>query len=193
MRMEYWNAETFSEKKWAERKPGAYGGKRWLTFLPTCEEDGYTALARERGFFLIFSGLEPKAEFFPVPALAVFARDRWGGFFACGTEKEFHKEKIYYITPTLACYFVAEEFRSLVWMMIFEPDWRKETGMETEMLEETPAEKKALGKLFGLTEPEQPLADNIRQAEGIAIFESLEAAKKQCVIHSTCMKSNEKG
>lgn len=182
MRAEYWNAETFSEKEWAERKPGAYGGKRWLTFLPTCEEDGYAALARERGFFLIFSGLEPKATFFPVPALAVFARDQWGGFFACGTEKEFYKEKIYYITPGLECYFVAEDFRALVRMMIFEPDWRKETGMETEILEKTPAEKKELGKLFGLTEPEGHLTENIRQAEKIIVFENLEAAKKQYVI-----------
>lgn len=182
MRMELWNAETFSEKEWAERKPGAYGGKRWLTFLPSCEEDGYTALARGRGFFLIFSGLEPKADFFPVPALAVFARDPWGGFFACGMEKEFYKENIYYITPDLACYFVAEDFRSLVRMMIFEPDWREKTGMEPEGLEETPAEMERLGMLFGLTAPEQSQAENIRRAEEIMIFENLEAAKKQYAI-----------
>lgn len=182
MKRECWNAENFSEKEWAERKPGLCGGKRWLTFLPTCEEDGYAALARERGFFLIFSGLEPKADFFPVPALAVFARDRWGGFFACGTEKDFYKEKIYYITPTLACYFAAEDFRSLVRMMIFEPDWRKETGMEIGTLEETSTEKNRLGELFGLTEAKGSLAKNIRRAEEIIIFENLEAAKKQYVI-----------
>lgn len=175
----YRNAEELSEKEWHKRADGRYCGKRWLTFLPTCEEDGYTALARERGFFLIFSGMEPKARFFPVPVLAVFARDRWGGFFACGTKKDFYREKIYYITPALACYFVAEDFRALVRMMIFEPDWRKETGMETEMLDATSMEKSRLGGLFGLTESEQPLAEHIRQAEGVAVFESLEAAKKQ--------------
>lgn len=182
MKRECWNAENFSEKEWAERKPGLCGGKRWLTFLPTCEEDGYAALAREQGFFLIFSGLEPKADFFPVPALAVFARDLWGGFFACGTERDFYKEKIYYITPALTCYYVAEDFRSLVRMMIFEPDWRKKAGMETEVSGDSLAEMDRLGELFGLTKPEEPLTENIRRAEGITVFENLEAAKKQYVI-----------
>ena len=51
------------------------GGKIIESFIPTCEEDGFTLLQRKRGIRLIFAGLEPKLDWFPVPCFWVFATD----------------------------------------------------------------------------------------------------------------------
>ena len=55
------------------------GGKIIESFIPTCEEDGFTLLQRKRGIRLIFAGLEPKLDWFPVRGLWVWATDEKGG------------------------------------------------------------------------------------------------------------------
>lgn len=50
------------------------GGKIIESFIPTCEEDGFTLLQRKRGIRLIFAGLEPKLDWFPVPCFWVLLR-----------------------------------------------------------------------------------------------------------------------
>ena len=52
-----------------------WAGKRFETYVMTCEENGFTSLQRKRGLRLFFEGLIPKVDFFPAPYLTLFAHD----------------------------------------------------------------------------------------------------------------------
>lgn len=91
------------------------GGKIIESFIPTCEEDGFTLLQRKRGIRLIFVGLEPKLDWFPVPYLWVFATDEKGGSFAHG-EGRLENSPIYYVSEEKKCWYLAKNFHGIVWL-----------------------------------------------------------------------------
>lgn len=98
------------------------GGKIIESFIPTCEEDGFTLLQRKRGIRLIFAGLEPKFNWFPVPCFWVFATDEKGGAFAHG-EGKLENSPIYYVSAENTCWYLAKNFREFVRLVIFAPEW----------------------------------------------------------------------
>lgn len=153
-------------------------GVRWDAFVMTCEETGFTALQRQRGIFLIFEGMLPQVDFFPLPALTLFARDGAGGFFAHGGAGL--ESPIYFVSRERECWFLAENFRSFVQMMIFEPNWKAKIAGEAAELREDAAECAALGEIFGLSAPERSLAAEIRRERRYRIFETKEKAAAWC-------------
>ena len=154
------------------------GGVRWDAFVMTCEETGFTALQRQRGIFLIFEGMLPRADFFPLPSLTLFARDGAGGFFAHGGAGL--ESPIYFISRARECWFLAENFRSLVKMVIFEPNWKAKIAGEAAELRENEADCVELGEIFGLSAPEASLAAEIRREKRYRIFETEEKAAAWC-------------
>ena len=65
----------------------------------------------------------PKLDFYPVPSLTFFAHDGRGGYFAhSGKGLE---STIYFISARLECWHLAENFRTFVQMVVFEPDWKE--------------------------------------------------------------------
>lgn len=102
------------------------GGKIIESFIPTCEEDGFTLLQRKRGIRLIFVGLEPKLDWFPVPYLWVFATDEKGGSFAHG-EGRLENSPIYYVSEEKKCWYLAKNFREFVRLVILRQNgWKKQ-------------------------------------------------------------------
>lgn len=102
------------------------GGKIIESFIPTCEEDGFTLLQRKRGIRLIFAGLEPKLDWFPVPCLWVFAADEKGGAFA-HREGKLENSPIYYVSEENKCWYLAKNFREFVRLgYLRQNGWKKQ-------------------------------------------------------------------
>lgn len=155
------------------------GGKIIESFIPTCEEDGFTLLRRKRGIRLIFAGLEPKLDWFPVPCLWVFATDEKGGVFA-HREGKLEETPVYYVSAENKCWYLAENFREFVRLAIFVPEWmEKVTGKESDFSEETEEEKEKMGMVFGLESLKGDLLAGIKEAEEIRIFASQAEAQKK--------------
>lgn len=155
------------------------GGKIIESFIPTCEEDGFTLLQRKRGIRLIFAGLEPKLDWFPVPCLWVFATDEKGGTFAHG-EGKLENSPIYYVSAENKCWYLAENFREFVRLVIFAPEWmEKVTGKNCDFSEEIQEEREKMGMVFGLEPPKINLLAGVKEAEEIRIFDSQAEAEAE--------------
>ena len=171
MEKTYINVEGLEKIPETEHIPA---GKRFDAFVMTCEENGFTSLQRKRGINLIWEGMLPKPDFFPVPSLTFFAHDGRGGYFAhSGKGLE---SAIYFVSNELECWYLAENFRTFVQMAVFEPDWKvKITGEQAE-ISETEAEQADFGMLFGLYAPAEKLTEKIRRETAYEIFENIEKA-----------------
>lgn len=155
------------------------GGKIIESFIPTCEEDGFTLLQRKRGIRLIFAGLEPKLDWFPVPCLWVFAMDEKGGAFA-HREGKLKNSPVYYVTAENKCWYLAENFRECVRLVIFAPEWmEKVTGKQCHFSEETQEERAKMGMVFGLEPLKGDLLAEIKEAEEIRVFASQTEAEAE--------------
>lgn len=148
------------------------GGKIIESFIPTCEEDGFTLLQRKRGIRLIFAGLEPKFDWFPVPCLWVFATDEKGGAFAHRKGK-LENSPIYYVSVENRCWYLAKNFQEFVRLVIFAPEWmEKVIGKQCDFSEETKEEREKMGMVFDLEPLKIDLLDVVKEAEEIRIFAS---------------------
>ena len=145
------------------------GGKIIESFIPTCEEDGFTLLQRKRGIRLIFAGLEPKLDWFPVPYLWIFATDEKGGSFAHG-EGRLENSPIYYVSEENTCWYLAKNFREFVRLVIFAPEWMEKATKE---------ERAKMGMVFGLEPPKTDLLAVVKEAEEIRIFASQAEAEAE--------------
>lgn len=163
------------------KKEGIPAGKRFDPFVMTCEENGFTSLQRRRGICLIFEGMIPKVDFYPVPSLTLFAHDGRGGYFA-HDGRGLMEARIYFISPELECWYLAEDFRAFVRMVIFEPDWKdKITGEKTEICE-TEAELADFGMLFGLEKPAVRMSVKTERDKSFTIYENMEKAREKVSI-----------
>ena len=152
-------------------------GKRFDAFVMTCEENGFTALQRRRGINLIWEGMLPKLDFYPVPSLTFFAHDGRGGYFAhSGKGLE---SSIYFVSDKLECWYLAENFRTFVQMVVFEPDWKGKITGEKQDIIETEEELADFGMQFGFTAPDRKLTDNIVKDPFYRIFENIEKAREK--------------
>lgn len=98
-------------------------------------------MQRKREIRLIFAGLEPKFNWFPVPCFWVFATDEKGGAFAHG-EGKLENSPIYYVSAENTCWYLAKNFREFVRLVIFAPEWmEKATGKKSDFSEETQEER----------------------------------------------------
>ena len=155
------------------------GGKIIESFIPTCEEDGLTLLQRKRGIRLIFAGLEPKLDWFPVPCFWVFATDEKGGAFA-HREGKLENSPIYYVSAENTCWYLAKNFREFVRLVIFAPEWmEKATGKKCDFSEETQEEREKMGMVFGLEPLKGDLLAVVKEAEEIHIFVSQAEAEAE--------------
>lgn len=158
-----------------------WAGKQFETYVMTCEETGFTFLQRKRGLRLFFEGLIPRVDFFPAPSMTLFAHDGAEGYFAF--EDENSPPRVYFVSKELECWYLAENFRSFVQMMIFEPDWKKKITGETAEIHETAEELADFGMLFGLYPPEEKLSDKIYQDISYEIFENIEKMREKCTLY----------
>lgn len=155
------------------------GGKIIESFISTCEEDGFTLLQRKRGIRLIFAGLEPKLDWFPVPCFWVFATDEKGGAFA-HREGKLENSPIYYVSAENTCWYLAENFREFVQLVIFAPEWvEKATGKKCDFSEETKEEREKMGMVFDLEPLKGDLLAVVKEAEEIHIFVSQAEAEAE--------------
>lgn len=177
----YIDMETREKIPEMEGKEIIPAGKGFAPFIMTCEETGFTSLQRKRGVFLIFEGTIPNLDFYPVPKLTLFAHDGEGGYFAyAGKDLD---SPIYFISKKLECWTVARDFRTFVQMIIFEPGWKEKITGEKVDLQETEGERAALGMLFGLSAPQESLAEKIHLEPCYKIFENIEKAReKMCIL-----------
>ena len=155
------------------------GGKIIESFIPTCEEDGFTLLQRKRGIRLIFAGLEPKLDWFPVPCFWVFATDEKGGAFA-HREGKLENSPIYYVSAENTCWYLAKNFREFVRLVIFAPEWvEKAIGKKCDFSEETKEEREKMGMVFDLEPLKGDLLAVVKEAEEIHIFVSQAEAEAE--------------
>ena len=152
-------------------------GKRFDAFVMTCEENGFTSLQRKRNINLIWEGMLPKLDFYPVPSLTFFAHDGRGGYFAHGGKGL--ESTIYFISAQLECWYLAENFRTFVQMVVFEPNWKEKITGEKQDIMETEEELADFGMLFGFTAPDRKLSDNIVKDPFYRIFENIEKAREK--------------
>lgn len=166
-------------------------GKQYDPFVMTCEENGFTALQRKRDIKLIWEGMIPKVDFYPVPSLTLFAHDGRGGYFAhdgnCSyysyENKPLMESKIFFISKELECWYLAENFRSFVQMVIFEPDWKEIITGEKAENNETEEELADFGILFGFSVPEEKLSRKINKTDAFKIYENYDKAMgKLCTL-----------
>ncbi|MBR2383117.1 MAG: hypothetical protein IKA89_05160 [Anaerotignum sp.] len=158
-----------------------WAGKRFETYVPTCEENGFTSLQRRRGLRLFFEGLIPKVDFFPAPSMTLFAHDGKEGYFAFDDRNS--PPKVYFVSEKLECWYLAEDFRTFVQMMIFEPNWKEKITGEMTKIHETPEEIADFGMLFGLYPPEEKLSENIYKDISFEVFENIEKMKEKCTLY----------
>ena len=172
--------KTYINVEGLEKIPETEGipaGKRFDAFVMTCEENGFTSLQRKRGINLIWEGMLPKLDFFPVPTLTFFAHDGRGGYFAhSGKGLE---SAIYFVSNELECWYLAENFRTFVQMVVFEPDWKEMITGETAEFGETENELAEFGMLFGLSVPKEKLAEKISRETAYEIFGNIEKAREK--------------
>lgn len=173
----YYDGETQEKAPIIEECNVFPAGKRFDPFVMTCEENGFTALQRKRGIYLIFEGNLPRLEFYPVPRLVLFAHDGENGYFAHGGKGL--DSPIYFISKDLECWYLAESFYAFVQMIVFEPDWKERiTGKKTEK-NETEEERLALGMQFGFSEKMEDHAEKIHRETAFEIFENIEKAREK--------------
>ncbi len=170
--------ETLPEMEGKEVVPV---GKRFDAFVMTCEENGFTSLQRKRGINLIWEGMLPKVDFYPVPSLTLFAHDGRGSYFAhSGKGLE---SSIYFVSEKLGCWYLAENFRNFVQMVVFEPEWKEKITGEKMEIYETENEVAAFGMLFGLVAPNEKLSEKITLDHTFEIFENrVKAEDKLCIL-----------
>ena len=174
MEKTYINVEGMEKIPETEHIPA---GKRFDAFVMTCEENGFTYLQRKRGINLIWEGMLPKLDFYPVPSLTFFAHDGRGGYFAhSGKGLE---SAIYFVSNELECWYLAENFRAFVQMVVFESNWKEMITGETVENSETKEELAEFGMLFGLFAPEEKLSEKIRRETACEIFENIEKAREK--------------
>ena len=174
MEKTYINVEGMERIPETEHIPA---GKRFDAFVMTCEENGFTSLQRKRGINLIWEGMLPKLDFYPVPSMTLFAHDGRGGYFAhSGKGLE---SSIYFVSNELECWYLAENFRSFVQMVVFEPNWKEKITGETAEIDETEQELAEFGMLFGFSEPKEKLAEKIHRESAYEIFENIEKAREK--------------
>ena len=174
MEKTYINVEGLEKLPETEHIPA---GKRFDPFVMTCEENGFTSLQRRRGINLIWEGMLPKLDFYPVPSLTLFAHDGRGGYFAHSGEGL--ESSIYFVSNELECWYLAENLRTFVQMTVFEPNWKEMITGETTDSGETEEELADFGMLFGLFAPEEKLAEKIRREPAYEIFENIEKAREK--------------
>lgn len=171
-----WHSDTDSEDVEC-----VWAGKNFDVYVPTCEETGFTSLQRKRGLRLFFEGLIPKVDFFPAPSMTLFAHDGKEGYFAFDDQNS--PPKVYFVSQKLECWYLAENFRTLVQMMIFEPNWKGKITGEKAETDETVEELEAFGTVFGLYPPLEKLSDKIHRDTTFEIFESVEKMKETCTLY----------
>ena len=152
-------------------------GKRFDPFVMTCEENGFTSLQRRRGINLIWEGMLPKVDFYPVPCLTLFAHDGRGGYFAHGGKGL--ESTIYFVSEKLECWYLTENFRTFVQMVVFEPDWKEEITGEKAVFEESYEELADFGMLFGLSSSDEKLSEKIHVESCFKIFGNIEKAREK--------------
>ena len=183
MRMEkvYIDVESREALPEIEGKEVIPAGKRFDVFVMTCEENGFTSLQRKRGINLIWEGMLPKLDFYPVPSLTLFAHDGRGGYFAhCGKGLE---SPIYFVSNTLECWYLAQSFRIFVQMVVFEPNWKEKITGEKGESAETEQEMADFGMLFGLSVPDTKLSEKINRESAFEIFENRgKTMEKMCIL-----------
>jgi len=177
----YYDCEKKGKKPEVEGYDVFSAGKRFDPFIMTCEENGFTALQRRRGIYLIWEGNLPKLEFYPVPSLTFFAHDGNGGYFAhVGKDMD---TPICYVSKELECWTIAGSFRDFVQMVVFEPDWKEKITGEKMEIHETEEELADFGMLFGLSAPDRKLSENFVKDPFFQIFENIEKAReKVCIL-----------
>lgn len=158
-----------------------WAGKRFETYVPTCEENGFTSLQRRRGLRLFFEGLIPKVDFFPAPYLTLFAHDGENGYFAFAEKEE--GAEVYFVSDQLECWYLAKNFQTFVQMMIFEPNWKGKITGELIDISETEEEIADFGMLFGLYPPKEKLSEKIYQDTSYEVFENIEIMKEKCTLY----------
>ena len=174
MEKTYINVEGMEKLPETEQIPA---GKRFDAFVMTCEENGFASLQRKRGINLIWEGMLPKLDFYPVPSMTLFAHDGRGGYFAhSGKGLE---STIYFISNELECWYLAENFRTFVQMVVFEPNWKEKITGEKQEIFEAEEELSAFGMLFGLSASEEKLSEKIRRETAYEIFENIEKAREK--------------
>ena len=160
-----------------EGKEVVPAGKRFDPFVMTCEENGFTSLQRRRGIHLIWEGMLPKVEFYPVPSLTLFAHDGRGGYFAHGGKGL--ESPIYFVSEKLECWYLADNFRTFVQMVVFEPDWKEKITGEKAVFEESYKELTDFGMLFGLSSSDEKLSEKIHVESCFKIFGNIEKAREK--------------
>ena len=136
-------------------------------------------MQRKRGIRLIFAGLEPKLDWFPVPCFWVFATDEKGGAFA-HREGKLENSPIYYVSAENICWYLAKNFREFVRLVIFAPEWvEKATGKKCDFSEETQEEREKMGMVFDLEPLKGDLLAVVKEAEEIHIFVSQAEAEAE--------------
>ena len=174
MEKTYINVEGMEHIPETEHIPA---GKRFDAFVMTCEENGFTSLQRKRGINLIWEGMLPKLDFYPVPSLTFFAHDGRSGYFAhSGKGLE---STIYFISAQLECWYLAENFRTFVQMVVFEPNWKEKITGEKQDIMETEEKLADFGILFGLSAPAEKLTEKICREPAYEIFENIEKAREK--------------
>lgn len=158
-----------------------WAGKRFETYVPTCEETGFTSLQRKRGLRLFFEGLVPKVDFFPVPSLTLFAHDGEKGYFAFDDQND--PPQVYFVSKELECWYLAKNFQTFVQMMIFEPNWKEKITGEKAEIVETAEELADFGMIFCLYPPEENLSEKIYLDTAFEIFENVEKAREKCTLY----------
>lgn len=156
-------------------------GKRFETYVMTCEENGFTSLQRKRGLRLFFEGLIPKVDFFPAPYLTLFAHDGENGYFAFAEKEE--GTEVYFVSDQLECWYLAQNFQTFVQMMIFEPNWKEKITGKTVENNETPEEIADFGMLFGFDAPKEKLSEKIYQDISFEVFENIDKMKEKCTLY----------
>ena len=170
----YINVEGMEKIPETEHIPA---GKRFDAFVMTCEENGFTSLQRKRSINLIWEGMLPKLDFYPVPSLTLFAHDGIGGYFAhSGKGLE---SSIYFISDKLECWYLAENFRTFVQLVVFEPNWKEKITGEKQDIMETEEELADFGILFGLSAPAEKLTEKICREPAYEIFKNIEKAREK--------------
>lgn len=174
----YIDMETGEKPPVMEGKEIIPTGKQFDPFVMTCEENGFTSLQRKRSIYLIFEGMIPKVDFYPVPSLTLFAHDGRSGYFAHGG-KGMMESPVYFVSEKLECWYLAESFRSFVQMVVFEPNWKEIITGEKIEINETKEELTAFGMLFGLSVSEEKLSEKIHREPAFQIFKNIEKAREK--------------
>ncbi|MEG0803740.1 MAG: N-acetyltransferase, partial [Pygmaiobacter sp.] len=110
-----------------------YAGSTIFSMPRSDKERIYALLDTDFDLRFIFDDALPTPEFYPVPHLMLFATDSLGGYFGTtesGMDIDEENAPIYYIDRTYACFFLAENLRELLRIVVYCPRWRTVLGTE---------------------------------------------------------------